>query len=72
MLLHLMDRLGMDRAETLMIGDTTHDLLLARNAGVQAVAVTYGAHAREPLARLEPIGTAHSMADLAQWLRTNG
>ena len=72
MLLHLMDRLGMDRAETLMIGDTTHDLLLARNAGVQAVAVTYGAHAREPLARLEPIGTAHSMTDLAQWLRTNG
>ena len=72
MLLHLIDRLGVERTETLMIGDTTHDLLLARNAGVPAVAVTYGAHAREPLARLAPVGTAHSMAELAQWLRSNG
>jgi phosphoglycolate phosphatase len=72
MLLHLMDRLGVDPSATLMIGDTTHDLLLARNAGVSAVAVTYGAHAREPLASLEPIGTVHSMTELAQWLRSNG
>jgi len=72
MLLHLMDRLGVEPSATLMIGDTTHDLMLARNAGVSAVAVTYGAHAREPLARLAPIGTVHSMTELAQWLRTNG
>ena len=72
MLLHLMDRLGTEPADTLMIGDTTHDLELARNAGVAAVAVTYGAHAREPLARLAPIGIAHSMAELARWLRQNG
>lgn len=72
MLLHVMDRLGVEADETLMIGDTTHDLELARNAGVQAVAVTYGAHEREALARLAPLGTAHSMAGLAQWLRDNG
>ena len=72
MLLHVMDRLGVTPEATLMIGDTTHDLLLAKNAGVDAVAVTYGAHAREPLAVLEPVGTAHSLAELAQWLRENG
>ena len=33
-----------------MIGDTTHDLELARAAGVDAVAVAYGAH--------EPAGLA--------------
>ena len=33
MLLHLMERVGASRDETLMIGDTTHDLELARNAG---------------------------------------
>jgi phosphoglycolate phosphatase len=71
MLLHVMDRLGVEPDATLMIGDTTHDLLLARNAGVAAVAVTYGAHARGPLASLEPVGTVHSMAELAQWLREN-
>jgi phosphoglycolate phosphatase len=72
MLLHVMDRVGVSAGATLMIGDTTHDLLLARNAGVAAVAVTYGAHAREPLATLAPIGTVHSMSELAQWLRDNG
>jgi phosphoglycolate phosphatase len=72
MLLHVMDRLGVAPEATLMIGDTTHDLLLARNAGVAAVAVTYGAHEREPLASLAPVGTVHSMAELAQWLRENG
>ncbi len=72
MLLELMHELGVPPDRTLMIGDTTHDLLLARNAGVPAVAVTYGAHEREPLARLAPMGTVHSIAELAQWLRDNG
>jgi phosphoglycolate phosphatase len=72
MLLHLMDRLGVAPEATLMIGDTTHDLMLARNAGVSAVAVTYGAHAHEPLASLAPLATVHSMIELAQWLRENG
>ena len=72
MLLHVMDRLGVEPQATLMIGDTTHDLLLAKNAGVAAVAVSYGAHAREALASLAPIATVHSMAELAQWLRDNG
>jgi phosphoglycolate phosphatase len=72
MLLHLMDRLGVAPGATLMIGDTTHDLMLARNAGVAAVAVTYGAHPRESLAALDPVGTVHSMAELAHWLLDHG
>src|ERR1700757_2788873 len=47
MLLALMERVGVEAAQTLMIGDTTHDLELARNAGVSALAVSYGAHAVE-------------------------
>ena len=49
MLLHLMDRLDVAPEATLMIGDTTHDLELARNAGVTSVAVAYGAHDRRAL-----------------------
>ena len=45
-----MERLGVEPRETLMIGDTTHDLELARNAGVDAVAVAYGAHDVDGLA----------------------
>lgn len=68
MLLALMDRLGATPGETLMIGDTTHDLDLARNAGASAVAVTYGAHAIEGLASREPLATVHSIGELRRWL----
>lgn len=71
MLLHLMERVGVDPGATLMIGDTTHDLELARNAGVAALAVTYGAHESAGLAHFGPLATLHSTAELRQWLRVN-
>ena len=43
------DETGMTAADTVMIGDTTHDLQLAENAGTAAIGVTYGAHHRELL-----------------------
>ena len=72
MLLHLMDRLAVAPEDTLMIGDTTHDLELARNAGAAALAVAYGAHDREGLARLAPLATVHSIAEMREWLARNG
>jgi phosphoglycolate phosphatase len=71
MLLRLMDRVGALPAETLMIGDTTHDLELARNAGVAALAVAYGAHEPEDLIEQEPLATLHSIAELRAWLGSN-
>ena len=71
MLLHLMRRLGVTPDETLMVGDTTHDLELASRAGVQAVAVAYGAHAAEEFAGFAPLATVHSLTELARWLRAN-
>ena len=71
MLLTLMDRCGVEPLETLMIGDTTHDLELARNAGAAALAVTYGAHDSEGLAGCSPLASVASIAELAAWLRAN-
>jgi phosphoglycolate phosphatase len=71
MLLHLMDRVGATAAETLMIGDTTHDLELAKNAGTAAIAVAYGAHDLDGLVRLSPLAAVHSIAELRQWLLAN-
>lgn len=71
MLLHLMDRLGAAAPATLMIGDTTHDLDLARNAGASAVAVAYGAHPPAGLEARGPLATLHSVAELRRWLATN-
>jgi len=69
MLLELMRTFGAEPARTLMIGDTTHDLQLAANAGTSSVAVTYGAHDPASLAAHAPLYTAHSVADLASWLQ---
>jgi phosphoglycolate phosphatase len=71
MLLQLMDRVGAEPRETLMIGDTTHDVELARNAGVAAVAVSYGAHASAGLAQSGPLALVHSIDELHRWLRAN-
>ena len=71
MLLHLMDCVGVDPGDTLMIGDTTHDLELARNAGAAAIAVSYGAHAPATLEQLGPLAMVDSLRELRRWLRMN-
>jgi phosphoglycolate phosphatase len=68
MLLYLMDRVGAAPDETLMIGDTTHDLMLAANAGVDAVGVAYGAHSGPALAAERNRAIVGSVDELAQWL----
>lgn len=68
MLQELMAELGAAPGRTLMVGDTTHDLLLARNAGTASVGVSFGAHAPEAFNALGPLHVAHSTADLAAWL----
>jgi phosphoglycolate phosphatase len=71
MLLELMDELDVKPERMLMIGDTTHDLLLARNAGVPSVGVSFGAHAHEEFAEYSPLFVAHSMQELHAWLLQN-
>ena len=68
MLLELMSEFGVEPERTLMIGDTTHDLQLAANAGAAAIGVSYGAHAHESFAGFDTRHVAHSTADLHDWL----
>jgi len=68
MLVELMRELGAAADRTLMVGDTTHDLQLAANAGCPSVAVSFGAHAHDEFARHAPLHVAHSTAELARWL----
>jgi phosphoglycolate phosphatase len=72
MLQMIMEMLGTAPDRTLMIGDTTHDLQMAQNAGVAAVAVTYGAHLTDDLERMNPAGCVGSFEQLLQWLKKNG
>ncbi len=68
MLEELMREFGVAPDRTLMIGDTTHDLQLAANAGAPSVAVAYGAHPPSEFAAHAPLVVAKSVADLAAWL----
>lgn len=70
MLEELMAEFGMVAANTVMIGDTSHDLLMARNAGVDALAVTYGAHPHEHLREHGPRAMLDSVPELDRWLKT--
>lgn len=69
MLEELMHEFGIEPARTLMIGDTSHDLQMARNAGVDSLAVTYGAHPHDHLLEHAPAACLHSVGELDRWLR---
>lgn len=69
MLEQLMDELGVSPERTLMVGDTTHDLQMAKNAGVAGLAVSFGAHPREALEAEQPLACLPTPQDLAAWLR---
>lgn len=71
MLDELMSEFGVSAASTLMIGDTSHDLLMASNAGVDGLAVTYGAHPHDHLAEHKPLACLHTVQELDIWLKTN-
>ena len=72
MLLELMDEFAIPRESVLMIGDTTHDLQMAANAGVASLAVSYGAHPLHELTAAGPLATVHSTRELHDWLMRNG
>jgi phosphoglycolate phosphatase len=71
MLHELMREFGVEAERTLMIGDTTHDLQMALNAGCASVGVSYGAHEPSAFHDLKPKFIAHSVSELRQWLIEN-
>ena len=72
MLHELMRELGSVPERTLMIGDTTHDLQLAANAGTASIGVSYGAHDHGLFKDFALRHVAHSTADLHAWLTQHG
>ena len=72
MLQELMAEFGVEPERVLMIGDTTHDLQMARSAGCARVGVAYGAHPALGFAEHLPLHVAESVADLHHWLLANG
>lgn len=69
MLFEIMDELEVGAPRTLMIGDTTHDLQMAVNAGVASIGMTHGAHPADQLLELKPLALLDDFENLRQWLK---
>ena len=67
MLHELMEEFDLQPNQVLMVGDTTHDLQMALNAGCPSVGVSYGAHEPAAFVALKPLHVAHAVAELHQW-----
>lgn len=68
MLLEILDELGIRPEDALMVGDSTHDILMAHNAGVAAVAVSSGAASRRELLEVEPRDCLETVRELPAWM----
>ncbi|WP_263079974.1 HAD-IA family hydrolase [Endozoicomonas sp. Mp262] len=68
MLFQILDKLGVSSDRTLMVGDSIHDLAMAANAGIDSVAVTYGAQEAGLLKAHRPVFLADHFDELVSWL----
>ena len=71
MLYRLLEELDVAPEKALMIGDTTHDMQMARAAGMDRLAVAHGAHDACELLEYEPLACVQDCGELARWLAEN-
>lgn len=71
MLHSLLDELTIETHNAVMIGDSEYDMQLANNAGVDAIAVTYGVQPEESLLAYNPVLCINDIKEL-QTLFHNG
>src|SRR5438128_485260 len=66
----IMQTLGVSAERAVMVGDTTHDLLMARAAGMRSVAVTYGVHSVQELKSSDPTWIADTFDEVLKCIQT--
>ncbi len=72
MLEDILEQTGFTAERALMVGDTTYDMQMARHAGMDGLAVTYGVHGRELLAEHGPLACLDSFTEVYEWLQRVG
>jgi len=69
MLEEILEQLGMNVEDALMIGDTEYDMEMAKNAKMDRLGVSYGVHPTERLMKHEPIGCIDDIQHLDAFLQ---
>lgn len=72
MLQELLDELGVPVEAALMVGDTSFDLDMANNLGMDSIAMSHGAHDNDVLLSCQPKALCHSITELNKWIQQNG
>jgi phosphoglycolate phosphatase len=72
MALSALDETGIDRADAVMVGDTVFDMMMAANAGIQAIGVAWGYHPASELTKAGAIGVADTFDGLLETLKLRG
>ncbi|MDX1443189.1 MAG: HAD-IA family hydrolase [Gammaproteobacteria bacterium] len=68
MLQEILLDLALEPQDALMIGDTSYDMEMAANIGMDRLAVSYGAHEIEDLEQHAPLDIIHDIRELPRWL----
>jgi len=71
MLHEILDELNFSASQTLMIGDSEHDLKMANNANVQCIGVTHGVHDANTLNKYNPLICLDDITELSVYLSHN-
>jgi phosphoglycolate phosphatase len=64
-----LEKLRVRPADAIIVGDSAHDLEMARRAGVRSIAVTYGALPESALRAAAPTWVAHSFPEVVRIAR---
>ncbi len=68
MLLSILDELKVKPSQALMVGDSEHDLLMAKRANVDCIGVTHGVQTAATLMQFDPLFCLDNITDLPKRL----
>ena len=72
MILEILNFTMVDSKKALMIGDSSYDLEMAKNAGISSLAVAYGSEPLDQLKEFDTLDLIENPYDLFDWIRING
>ena len=68
----ILNELIIEPEKSIVVGDSIHDLQMAKNAGISSLAVTYGAHKQDSLSLYDALDYMDDANMVFDWIRRHG